>query len=68
MSNFITDLNLDKVNYKTRPDCNCQVHEGFYNATLSVWTDVLAEVKRLKQLYPTYKVKTTGHSLGGALA
>ena len=54
LSNFITDLNLDKVKYKTRPDCDCQVHEGFYNATLSVWDDVLAEVHRLKALYPAY--------------
>ncbi len=29
---------------------------------------MLREVQRLKQLYPTYSVKTTGHSLGGALA
>ena len=33
-----------------------------------MYPDVLAEVQRLKLLYPTYSVKTTGHSLGGALA
>ena len=68
LSNFITDLNIDKVKYKTRPECDCQVHEGFYNGTLSVFADVLAEVKRLRTLFPTFQVKTTGHSLGGALA
>ena len=68
IQNWITDLNIDKVKYKTRPECNCQVHEGFYNATLSVFDAVLAEVKRLKALYPSYSVKTTGHSLGGAIA
>lgn len=68
LSNFISDLNIDKVTYKTRLDCKCQVHEGFYNSTLSVFADVLAEVQRLKKLYPTYKVKTSGHSLGGAVA
>ena len=30
--------------------------------------DVIAEVERLKRIYPTAAVKTTGHSLGGALA
>jgi predicted lipase len=29
---------------------------------------VLAEVQRLQALYPTYAVKTTGHSLGASLA
>lgn len=28
----------------------------------------MTEVTRLKALYPEYQVKTTGHSLGGALA
>ena len=35
---------------------------------MSVFPDVLSEVNRLKKLYPTYAVKTTGHSLGAALA
>ena len=35
---------------------------------MAVFPDVLAEVKRLKSLYKSYTVKTTGHSLGGALA
>jgi len=29
---------------------------------------VLIEVARLRNLYPTYSVHTTGHSLGAALA
>ena len=33
-----------------------------------MYPDVLKEVKRLKGLYPSYAIKTTGHSLGGALA
>lgn len=36
--------------------------------TQAAYPHVLAEVQRLKELYPTYSVKTTGHSLGGALA
>jgi putative lipase involved disintegration of autophagic bodies len=34
----------------------------------TVYASALAEVKRLKSLHSTYEVKTTGHSLGGALA
>ncbi len=67
--NWITNLSADKTNYTTFPACtNCQVHSGFYSATKSVYPDVLKEVQRLRALYPTYAIKTTGHSLGGALA
>lgn len=67
--NWITNLSADKTPYTTFPACaNCQVHSGFYSATKSVYPDVLNEVKRLRALYPTYAIKTTGHSLGGALA
>ena len=35
---------------------------------MSVYADVLSEVTRLHALYPTAAIKTTGHSLGAALA
>ena len=67
--NWITNLTFDKTPYTTFSACtSCEVHQGFYQATLSVYPDVLKEVQRLRGLYPTYSVKTTGHSLGGALA
>ena len=50
------------------PECNCKVHAGFQKAITSVYDGVLAEVHRLLAKYPTYSVKTTGHSLGAALA
>jgi putative lipase involved disintegration of autophagic bodies len=49
------------------PECNCSVHTGFQMAAEIVQDDVLAEVKRLQQMYPAYDVKSTGHSLGSAL-
>lgn len=66
--NWITNLSVDKTNWKTYPDCDCQVHEGFYDAEQAVFPAVLAEVKRLKGLHSTAAVKTTGHSLGAAMA
>ena len=68
IQNWITDLSIAKTKYNSFPDCNCEVHSGFYGATMSVFPDVLAEVKRLQSLHKTYAVKVTGHSLGGALA
>ena len=35
---------------------------------MAINDEVLAEVLRLKNLFPYFSVKTTGHSLGGALA
>lgn len=68
ISNWLSDFNADKDPYRLSPECNCEVHSGFQNCTESVSAQVLAEVQRLKALYPTYSVKTTGHSLGAALA
>lgn len=47
---------------------NCQVHGGFYKASLDARPVVLAAVNKGLKLYPGYKVVATGHSLGGAVA
>lgn len=66
--NWMANLNADKDKYTVWPECGCKVHSGFQNCTNAVNGEVLAEVKRLAELYPTYAIKTTGHSLGAALA
>ena len=68
LQNWISDFTTTKTSYITWPECNCQVHQGFYAASQEVYPDVLTEVQRLHALYPNYAVKTTGHSLGAALA
>lgn len=62
------NLDVTQSSYDVWPECNCKVHAGWYNGLNLVWDDVKQEVSRLQGLYPTYKVKVTGHSLGGALA
>eukprot|EP01036_Dinobryon_divergens_P022740 gene22740-31027_t len=66
----IDDLKTLKTRYKSYPDCRCEVHKGFYLAEQNVITSVTAEVNRLKSIseLKNYAVKTTGHSLGAALA
>ena len=67
--NWATDLDVRKMKWKSHPECiDCWVHAGFYSAQQEAFPDVLAEVKRLQALFPDYSVKTTGHSLGAALA
>jgi len=70
ISNWITNLETTKSKYKGSccGKTSCEVHHGFYSAEQTVFPGVLTEVKRLLALYPTYKVKCTGHSLGAALA
>lgn len=66
IANWISNLDAVLTSY---PLClNCNVHAGFYAAEKNVISGILAEVKRLKGLYPTYKIVVTGHSLGAALA
>jgi len=66
--NWITNLSTTKTTYTSFADCNCKVHAGFFSAEQAVITGVLNEVKRLRGIYPTAAIKTTGHSLGGAMA
>ena len=66
--NWVTNLNTDKADYVIWPECNCQVHDGFQTDFMSVSNTVLTAVSRLAWQYPNYSIKTTGHSLGAALA
>ena len=68
--NWITNLDAYKTPYTSYPACNCEVHKGFYNAEQIVIGNIISEVKKLKSIsaLSTYEVKTTGHSLGAALA
>lgn len=68
ITNWITNLDTDKSKYQMWPECNCQVHDGFQKAANSVSGQIIAEVNRLKGLHGSAKIKTTGHSLGAAMA
>lgn len=62
---WIDDFKINKIDYRTP---SCQVHKGFYEAEQSVIDDVTKEVSRLHDVYPSYRIVVTGHSLGAALA
>jgi len=66
--NWISNLDSYKTPYTTYPECNCQVHKGFYQAEQKVFASVLSAVKSLLSSHAGYSVKLTGHSLGAALA
>jgi predicted lipase len=68
LRNWMVNLNAFKTNYTLYPQCECEVHKGFYDALEKIKDQLIADVLALKQRYPTYKVKVTGHSLGAALA
>ena len=66
---IVTDVGILRTGWDSFPECKgCGVHSGFYGSEKKVLSDVLIEVARLRNLYPTYSVHTTGHSLGAALA
>jgi len=67
LKNWIENLKIAKTD--SEMSCpSCKVHSGFIDSWRPVQTRVLAEIQRLKALYPDAKLYTTGHSLGGALA
>jgi hypothetical protein len=66
--NWLADFEVQKVPYDSYKECDCTVHKGFYNATQHLRDSTVKSVKKLVELFPTYRVITTGHSLGAAMA
>lgn len=58
------DLNIDQVRDPYLPD-ECQVQEGFKHELDRCWSQI---VRWVDELPVSFKLYTTGHSLGGALA
>jgi hypothetical protein len=65
--NWIDDLEIKQTPYFTYPECNCNVHWGFYNSALNIRNTTIETVKELQIQYPTYSVVVTGHSYGAAV-
>jgi hypothetical protein len=64
--NWLDDFEVKKISYTTHPECNCDVHNGFYHSALGVSNKTIQSVKTLKETYPSYSVVVTGHSYGAA--
>mmetsp|Transcript_25005 Transcript_25005/g.68959 ORF Transcript_25005/g.68959 Transcript_25005/m.68959 type:complete len:318 (+) Transcript_25005:198-1151(+) len=58
---------IDDTNH---PYEKAKVHAGFNNAvfTYNIWEQIYAKTQDLMKEHPTYRLWTTGHSLGGANA
>jgi hypothetical protein len=65
---WFTDLDFIKTNYTSFPECQCEVHYGFYYTTQRIINDVLTAIKYLKNIFPDYSIFVTAHSLGGSIA
>ena len=68
MKNWWTNLDATKSNYNDKNCDKCEVHTGFWKAEQQIIQGALTEVEKLAKLHDTRKVKTTGHSLGAAIA
>ena len=66
--NWLDDFEVKLVPYTTFPECNCNVHYGFYNSALGVKDSMISSVQSLIKSYPTYSVIVTGHSYGASCA
>jgi hypothetical protein len=64
--NWLDDFEVKLVPYTSFPECNCNVHYGFYNSALSVSTKAVSVVKNLIKQYSGYSVVVTGHSYGAS--
>ncbi|RDL39227.1 uncharacterized protein BP5553_03567 [Venustampulla echinocandica] len=64
------DVERDKTSICGTANKNdgCSIHGGFNNAANDALGPVKAAVATAKAAHPDYKIATTGHSLGGAVA
>lgn len=67
LMNWLADLEVRLVSYTTFPECDCEVHNGFYKSALGVRNKTISSVKMLQKAYPTYSVVVTGHSYGASV-
>jgi len=62
-------LSLDEKHVPSGVDIDeILIHDGFGQIFRSIKEEVIGTVKKLTETYPGYKLRFTGHSLGGALA
>lgn len=60
MTNAILDIKYTKTRQNL---CDVPLHEGFYESALAIYNKILRDLPN-----NTYKIRLTGHSLGGAVA
>lgn len=64
--NWLDDFEVKKIPYITYPECECEVHDGFYKSVLGVRNKTIESVRLLKKIYPLYEIIVTGHSYGAS--
>jgi len=64
--NWLDDFEVKLVPYTSFPECNCNVHYGFYNSALGVSSKAVSVVKNLMKQYLGHSVVVTGHSYGAS--
>ncbi|KAF2653939.1 alpha/beta-hydrolase [Lophiostoma macrostomum CBS 122681] len=66
VKNWFTNLDFKLTN--TDLCDGCTAHNGFWQSWVDSRDDILGAIKNYKTAYPGYKLVSTGHSLGGAIA
>jgi hypothetical protein len=66
--NWMADFEATKRKYETYPECECDVHHGFYDATKNLKQQTINYVKEIIEVTGYKNLIITGHSLGAAIA
>jgi hypothetical protein len=66
--NWVDDFEISQVPYSTFPECNCEVHSGFFHSALAVREKMMESTNKLISQNPGYSVILSGHSYGAAVA
>jgi hypothetical protein len=64
--NWLDDFEVKLVPYSSYPECNCNVHNGFFRSVLGITNKTIETITQLKKVYQEYQVVVTGHSYGAS--
>ena len=67
LTNWLDDFEVTMTEYTSFPECDCQVHKGFYRSALAIRDVTTRSVENMLISYPSFQVIVTGHSYGASV-
>eukprot|EP01084_Bolivina_argentea_P058640 107070_1 len=68
ITDWIDDIDILLITYPLAKDCNCKVHQGWWNTYNAIRIPLWQTVMRYSNTFSKPQIRISGHSMGSALA
>lgn len=65
--NWLFDFEIKHTDYISYPECDCDVHTGFYSISNDIKNVTITQLQLLQNMYPSFSIILTGHSLAASV-